>query len=348
MKKKVIIIVSAAVLLLAVLAAGSWFFFFKGKLEKNKNVDAVEEENYEEFSNVGTSYVFSGVVEPEYTEEVKKDSDKTVGEIFVTTGQIVKGNDPLFTYDVDALELSLEQANLELEGIDNQIKQLEKQIEDLTKAKEKAKQEDQVTLLLEINGAELDLRTQEYNYSVKTREIERLSSDIENAVVVAPTGGVIKSIKEMATSEDAFITILAEGDYRVKGTATELNVGTLYEGMKVLVRSRVNQNVTFDGVITAIDREAAQNDNNMYYMDNGQDKAAKYYFYVKLSAPGELMLGQHVYLEIESSGMDLNYYTEEQYYEDPGLYEGGFSDDMNFDMPEEEFFMDDMMETEGE
>lgn len=55
---------------------------------------------------------FLGVVEAQESVDVKYDSSKTVAEILVKNGDSVKKGDKLLTYDVEAINLQLEQAKL--------------------------------------------------------------------------------------------------------------------------------------------------------------------------------------------------------------------------------------------
>ena len=64
---------------------------------------------------------FLGVVEAQESVDVKYDSSKTVAEILVKNGDSVKKGDKLLTYDVEAINLQLEQAKLEVERLQNEI-----------------------------------------------------------------------------------------------------------------------------------------------------------------------------------------------------------------------------------
>lgn len=117
--------------------------------------------------------------------------------------------------------------------------------------------------------------------------------------------GVVKKINENQsadTADTAFMTIVATGDYRVKGTIDEqsfLNSG-LAEGQAVIVRSRVDESKTWQGTISKVDTENTQTDNSnsgMYDDGSSEQKASKYNFYVQLTGTGDMLLGQHVYVE---------------------------------------------------
>ena len=107
------------------------------------------------------------------------------------------------------------------------------------------------------------------------------------------------------------MTIVATGDYRVKGTIDEqsfLNSG-LAEGQAVIVRSRVDESKTWQGTISKVDTENPQTDNSnsgMYDDGNSEQKASKYNFYVQLTGTGDMLLGQHVYVEPDAYVWTLN------------------------------------------
>ena len=114
------------------------------------------------------------------------------------------------------------------------------------------------------------------------------------------------------------MTILALGDYRIKGTISETNVWMLHEGDPVIVRSRVDDKQTWSGAISKIktdsNADSGQNNADTDYdtSDSGITSATKYNFYVSLESAENLMLGQHVLIEpdngqdAEREGMWLN------------------------------------------
>ena len=63
---------------------------------------------------------YAAMVISEDVTEIRRDSGKSVLELYVTVGQEVKAGDSLFTYDSEALELELEKQQLELEKMKNE------------------------------------------------------------------------------------------------------------------------------------------------------------------------------------------------------------------------------------
>ena len=142
----------------------------------------------------------------------------------------------------------------------------------------------------------------ELNLQMKQMEIDNLQKSIDNAVVTSTMEGVVKQINSnSADPSQPFMTILAAGAYQVKGTVDEMNVWTLYEGMPVNIRSRVDEDQVWSGTITKIDTEnTVSSTQDTYYGDYGgtsENQATKYNFYVALNTDEQLLLGQHVYIE---------------------------------------------------
>ena len=96
------------------------------------------------------------------------------------------------------------------------------------------------------------------------------------------------------------MTIMAVGDYRVKGTVTETNIHQLQQGMAVILRSRLHQDQIWRGTISRVDLEPVQNDNGGMYYDMGRgESASRYNFYVDPENSEGLILGQHLYIEMD-------------------------------------------------
>lgn len=313
--KKPIVILIVIILLIAAGATAGYFLWFKdrgtqvkkdGKLVYVESVESITGAGY-----LGLETRFMGIVESQETKGVNKDSNKTVKEVFVKVGDSVKEGDELFIYDTQEMELQLQQLNLDLQGINNRISSISASINDLSNQRKSATSEDErLSLTSQINSYNASLNEEQYNLSVKNLEIERQQEAIESAAVTAPMDGMIKAINENAQGSDmgynsadtsnAFITIMAEGDFRIKGTVTEQNIYSLNQGTPVIIRSRLNDD-TWYGFITKIDMEPQKNNGDMGYYDSGMgESASKYSFYVNPETTEGLMLGQHLYIEIDN------------------------------------------------
>lgn len=309
MKKKVIAIVCAVVVLAAAGGGAAWHFLGNSTKE-DENVVYVN--TVKSLTSLGTGNGmenrYAGVVESENTWKVEKNSEKTVKEIYVEVGQEVQVGTPLFSYDTEKFQSDLEQAQLDLERINNELSSMNTNIDQLYKDKKQASKDQQASITLEIQEAELDLKKKEYEGKSKQAEIDKLNDNITNATVISEIAGVVKSINNddsansySDSSDNAFLTVLATGDFRVKGQINEQNMndGMLVEGAQVIVHSRVDEDQTWTGTVTKIDRENAQTGNNNMYSSSGDGmtQSSSYPFYVQLAGTNGLMLGQHVYVE---------------------------------------------------
>ena len=298
-------IVLGAVIALAVLVALVWFLWLKdfltGRSAAPVYVNSVSSIVGADFS---TESRYTGVVEPQKTFSVNRDVNRTVSEIFVEEGDQVSVGDKLFSYDTEEMQLSISQAELDLDGIKNQVSTLKTQLADLEKEKKNAGNDAQYAYTVQIQSVQLQIRSQENAQTQKEAEIAKLKDTLENAVVLCETEGVIKAVNadgqtDMYGNAEAFISILSSGEFRIKGTISELNVASLYEGMPVTVISRIDPAKTWAGAIDSVDLEPTSDNNNNYYyygMDAGES-SSKYNFYVTLSDPTDLILGQHIYIQ---------------------------------------------------
>lgn len=256
-----------------------------------------------------------GIVESQETKGVEKASDKTVKTVFVEVQDVVKTGDPLFEYDTEEMELKLKQLELELTSINNSITTANQQIATLNSEKEQVPAEERIEYTSQIQSLQAQINQYNYDASAKQLEIDRQKASMENATVYSPMDGVIKEIKNESggssssgddyydpgsgdNNSNAFIQIMAMGDYRIKGTANEMNVQSMSVGTPVIVRSRIDETQTWTGTISKIDTEHPDQDNNNYYYSGGT-QTTKYPFYVELDSIDGLMLGQHLYIELD-------------------------------------------------
>ena len=299
--KKLLAILLGASLLLGVLAGCG------GNTEDAVTVQKVSDITAQ--GSVGLVNRYAGLVVSGETATVKK-GDKKVLETYVKEGDFVTEGDVLFCYDNEAMELQLSKLLLELEGYENTIMNAEEDIPNLERQRDAAPAAQKLTYSLQIQELQANMREAIYNKGLKEREIENLQEALEDTDVRAPISGRVMSVKDSdntssgsgdTSGSDAYITIMDMTTYQVKGTINELNVGTLSEGMNVLVRSRLNEDVTWSGVLERIDWETkVQDNNNRYYGSGSGDEmttSSKYPFYVKLNDVTGLILGQHVYIE---------------------------------------------------
>lgn len=316
--KKQIAIVGGTVAAVAVAGGVSWYLWnHKGSSsEQNKVYVTTVATLMGDVS--GTQNRYAGVVEPQKTVKVKVDSSRKVKNVKVKEGDQVNVGDVLFEYDESAAQDDLAQAELDLERLKNEANSLQNQIDTLEKEKKEAKEEEQLSYTIEIQTAQMNLKKNEYNQKTKEKQIEKLKNSSGDLEVKSELTGVIKKINESVISnhdsdmdsesgdsgsETAFITIVATGTYRVKGMINETNMNSIVEGQPVLIRSRVDKDVTWTGVMTGVDTkepESSGSSDSMYSYGESSDtqtSSSNYPFYVELDSADGLILGQHVYIE---------------------------------------------------
>lgn len=259
---------------------------------------------------------YAGIVEAAATIEVEKDPNKTVEECFVKVGDQVKAGDLLFTYDTDALELTVSTAELEVEQLKNSIASYEAQISALEKDKKKASSSEKLTYTLQIQEAQLNMAEAEYNLKQKEAELQRLKEGMSETEVYAQTDGLVQAVNDSDSNQNeyygyesgsgnsnAYITIMEVGTYRIKATVSEEVIYSLTPGMEMTAVSRTDSSKSWHGVIDSINTSSPEqnNNNNNYYYSSDGESSSKYAFYVALDSSDGLLIGQHVYLK-EGSG----------------------------------------------
>ncbi len=254
----------------------------------------------------GTVDKYSGVVEAAESVDVKTDSEKTVKDILVSEGDQVQVGSPLFTYDTDEMSAKRESAALELENLNNTLSGYDAQIEQLTKEKKEASKDQQLDYTLQIQQIQTQQKQTQYDITSKQAEIKKYDDSINNATVTSSIAGTVKKINENQSADQtdsAFMTIISSGDYRVKGTIDEQSFyySGLSEGTSVIIRSRVDDTKTWSGTISKVDTENTQtsSDNSSYSDGSSSETASKYDFYVQLASSEDMLLGQHVFIELD-------------------------------------------------
>lgn len=264
----------------------------------------------------GLTNRYNGVIEPQETWSVEQSEDKTIEEMYVEVGDTVSAGQELFKYDTTEAQNSLAQAQIDLERTANDIENTRAQIEELRTAQAQAGQDEQLNYTIEIQTAENTVKRTEYEQQSKQVEIEQLQKTIDNSIVTSEIDGVVQSINTSSYGSvnsyngepQPLITILATGDYRVKGTVNEQNMASLTLGSRVIVHSRVDENQIWRGTLESIDMEDPSDNtsNTYYYSDSSSNNTSSVYpFYITLDNDEGLMLGQHVYIEMDNGQADV-------------------------------------------
>jgi len=321
MKKKKVMI---PLILLVLAAAGAclWFFVFRDKDSNKANgkLAYVERVSTIMGSGIGGETRFMGIVESQETKNVEKEPTKKIKERFVEIGDKVKEGDPLFAYDTEDISLELQQMELDLSNTRTMINTDSNSLQDLRTQRNEAKTEDErLTLTAEINVLVAQINQENYDLEVKQMEYDRKQASLDKNIVYSPMNGVIKAINESLqdasndqngsngnngnsnnNGENAYITIMEEGDYRVKGTVTEEGLREIVNGLPVIILSRTDSSKFWRGSIEKVNLEPAKESNGGGYYDMGSgDSSSKYTFYVTPDNSEGLVLGQHLYIELD-------------------------------------------------
>ena len=264
------------------------------------------------YSAAGEYNVCSGIVVAQNETKIERDAERKISELKVEAGQNVSEGDVLFVYDMEEAKLTIDKAELELEQLKNSVTDIEEQIKELESEKKYASSSDQLSYTVRIQSLETDKLEAEYNISVKEAELESMKASIGDGEVRAPISGKVKSINENGAVDEMtgamlpYIVLIEEGAYRIKGTVNELNRGDFFEGQSVIIRSRIDSEQTWHGMIELIEStpDESQNNNN-YGMSDEMTSSSSYPFYVQLENTDDLLLGQHVYIEPDAGQNDV-------------------------------------------
>ena len=252
---------------------------------------------------------FLGLVVSEHTAEVTRDADKTIQELLVKEGDDVKEGQPLFCYDTEELQLNLDKKNLELEQLKSSIESCKEKIKSLERERSGLSGTAKLQYTVEIQSAQVDQKEAELKLKTKEDEVKKAQELLDNSTVTSPITGRVQKINENDTTDSdgkpaAYITIQQSGAYRVKGVLGELQRGSLKEGDRVKLVPRTEENAAWTGTVTLVDYEnPTQGSDTDRYSGMSSDEmtsASRYPFYVELDSTDGLMLGQHLYIELDT------------------------------------------------
>ncbi len=324
-KKKKIIISAAAIAAAAVITAGS-IFIWKSKSDKFKDSGKVYVSAIKDINTASTLSLngacFSGVIESQKSYDVKYDSTKKIKEILVKEGDSVAEGAELFSYDTESMKLEQEQAELEIERMNNEISSMQKQISQLETEKKNVSKDEQYSYTAQIQSLQTDIEKTQYDIKVKNTEIDKIKNSINNSTVKSEVSGTVAKINSISDSEsqdnsynmyggqesaDVIMTITESGNFRVKGKVNEQNMRLLSEGTPVIVHSRTDDSITWNGTISEISSEPSADNSGVSYGGDSSDDlstSSNYNFYVTPESTDGLRLGQHVIIEPDMGQSD--------------------------------------------
>ncbi|MCD7717540.1 MAG: efflux RND transporter periplasmic adaptor subunit [Lachnospiraceae bacterium] len=260
-------------------------------------------------SGSGVIETWSGQVEAQETLSITLDDGRTLDECFVEEGDTVTEGQKLFSYDTTDDEQSLAQAKLDIEQYELEIEQYEKQMAaDEKLQKTYTDEDDKTNVYLDILVCQNQIKVLEYDIQEKELEMDALQETIDASIVTAELSGTVQSITPPDSSEDslnssgesAYMTIVSNERFQVRGTLNELNLLDIEEGMTVILRSRIDSDIKWTGTITEIDLEPEEDDSASQSSYYESSETVSYPFYVEPDDDEGMILGQHVTIEIDN------------------------------------------------
>lgn len=298
-------------LVLALVGGGAYYIYQQNAGDDEPTVFVQSVASITGMGNVGLYAQYNGIVEAKDVIEVNPSAGMTVKECFVSAGSKVKEGDRLFRYDVDDMELRHAQMQIDIGGLENNLRTYREQLEALRKKLAKAKEDERYEIELDIQTVELAIRKADYDLNDQRKKADEMQALIDASEVFSPVTGTVRSVRDNSGGYDpfgygygesstAYITIIAGTAFCVKGTVNEQTVFTLYAGMPVLIRSRVNDTV-LHGTIYRINTDAPDTSSGTSYYDGGGERASRYAFYVEPESIEGLLIGQHVLIDLNAN-----------------------------------------------
>lgn len=265
----------------------------------------------------GLNNRYSGIIVSGSSYSVEKDRDKKILELYVEVGDKVSAGDVLFEYDVQAVELALKKLELECEQLENSLALLAEDIASYEKKVAGSSGSRKLEYEIQLQSCQIEEKEKAMELTVKQTEMVKAQGMLSNSQITSHISGVVQSINEDTAGDIdengeiiPYITIIETGAFRVKGTASEMDLYSLREGSPVIIRSRLDD-TTWNGTVEYIEWDNPEKNQNDYYYMDGDNSASRYPFHVALESTDGLILGQHVYIEPvsgESVGMMLPEY----------------------------------------
>ena len=137
-------------------------------------------------NGVGQVDRFAGVVSAQGETKIAKDENRQVTSVAVKAGDEVKKGQTLFTYDQTQAQLDLEKAQLELDQMKSTLSAKQEEKARLERDKSNVSPDQQLQYDLEIREATAAILEQQYNISLKEKEVQRLTDSVGKAEITSP------------------------------------------------------------------------------------------------------------------------------------------------------------------
>ena len=108
----------------------------------------------------------------------------------------MKKGQTLFTYDQTQAQLDLEKAQLELDQMKSTLSAKQEEKARLERDKSNVSPDQQLQYDLEIREATAAILEQQYNITLKEKEVQRLTDSVGNAKITSPVDGRVRTVNE--------------------------------------------------------------------------------------------------------------------------------------------------------
>ncbi|MBR4308826.1 MAG: hypothetical protein IKT58_04430 [Oscillospiraceae bacterium] len=296
MKKKILAVICVLSLVL---------LLFTGCKDKMTPVYVQRVSELMGYTNSGAFNISAGVIMAQEEVKVERELDREISGLCVEVGQMVNEGDVLFIYKTANVSLEIEKINLEIEQLKNSIADLKNQITQLETEKKTALESEKLGYTLQIQTLQTDMKEQEYNQTLKEKELQQLKNNTDTGEVFSPITGEVKKINADGGYDSytglplPYIVLSSTGEFRIKGSVNELNRAEFFVGQNVLIRSRMDSTMVWKGTITSMDNQASSGENGYTYYsaDEEMHGSSNFPFYVTPAESDGMLLGQHVFIE---------------------------------------------------
>lgn len=258
----------------------------------------------DELAALGSVNRFAGVVVAGGEDRIDKQADRNIAYVAVSVGDDVAKDQVLFAYDGAQAQSAYDKAAIELAQLRLSLDSYYEQRSQLEAEKASADGNTQLEYTIQIQEVDTSIREAGYNITVKEKEVQNLEAALYTLEIKAPAAGKVQSINTAGTDGAPFMVISRTDALKIKTYINEENISELTPGASVIIRSRTTSD-TWTGKVNMIDSDNPQtNSDSADSSENGSDvvKSSKYPVYITLDSSKNLMLGQHVYVELSEPG----------------------------------------------
>ncbi len=289
------------IIIFTVLIAAAVIFAGCGSSDKTSDKGSAFSD---ELASLGSVNRFAGVVVAGGEDRIDKQADRNIAYVAVSVGDDVAKDQILFAYDGAQAQSAYDKAAIELAQLRLSLDSYYEQRRQLEAEKASADANSQLEYTIQIQEVDTSIREAGYNITVKEKEVQNLESALYTLEIKAPAAGKVQSINTEGSDGAPFMVISRTDSLKIKTYINEENISELTPGASVIIRSRTTSD-TWTGKVNMIDSDNPQtNSDSADFSDNGSDvvQSSKYPVYITLDSSKNLMLGQHVYVELREPG----------------------------------------------